>query len=269
MRAHTRLGPILVGLLLAAALAPSAAAVSLPSEAAVASAEASALTKINAERTARGLVALRLDGRVAALARERAVYMADNDLLSHTHAGGLAVWDLMTQQGIAWYGAGEIIALNTTSSLTSSATTAVKGWLGSPPHKAIMLSTQYNYIGIGLAVSPSTGRRYWAGVFLRGPDRTGGWARITSVSRTVTSSTTAKVTIRWTGGDTKLQILTAGFRTYQIQRRLDGGAWRAYADTTGTHVTKSWPRGHVVEFRVRAGDKAGNWGGWRVVKVKP
>lgn len=269
MRARARLGPLVAGLLLVAVLAPGAAAVSMPSETAVASAEASALAGINAQRTSRGLVALRLDGRVAALARERAVYMAENDLLSHTHAGGLAVWDLMTAQGITWYGAGEIIALNTTTDPTASAAAAVKAWLGSAPHRAIMLSTQYNYVGFGLAVSPATGRRYWAGVFLRGPDRTGGWARIASVSKTATSASTSRVTIRWTGGDTKLQVLTAGFRTYQIQRRLDGGPWRAYADTTGTSVTKSWPRGHVIEFRVRAGDKAGNWGSWRSVKVKP
>ena len=114
--------------------------------------------------------------------------MAQTDVLSHTHADGKMAWDLMTEQGIAWYGAGEIIAYNSTDSLTGSATTAVKGWLGSPPHKSIMLSTGYNYIGMGLAVSSATGRRYWAGVFLKGPDRTGAWAKVTSVSKHVVSA---------------------------------------------------------------------------------
>ena len=178
---------LLLVVLLGALLVPAASAVTMPSEASVRTAEASALTKINAQRSAHGLVKLRLDPRLASLARERAVYMAQNDLLSHTHAGGKAVWDLMNDDGITWYGAGEIIALNTTSSLTGSATTAVKGWLGSPPHRSIMLSTQYNYIGMGVAVSPNTGRRYWAGVFLKGPDRTGAWSKITSVSKHVVS----------------------------------------------------------------------------------
>ena len=269
MRSPARhLLPLGLVLVLAAALAPAVAAAELPGEAAVAAAEASAVAKINDQRTSRGLVALRLDSRLAALARERAVYMAETDVLSHTHAGGLMVWDMMTDAGIAWYGAGEIIAYNGTESLTASATTAVTGWLGSPPHKSIMLSTTYNYFGMGLAVSPTTGRRYWAGVFLKGPDRTGAWAKIGKVSKTVTSATKVKVTIRWSGADTKLQILTSGFRSYQIQRRIDGGAWYDYGTTTATSMTKSWKRGHTYEFRVRAHDKVGNWGGWKSIKIK-
>ena len=39
-------------------------------------------------------------------------------------------------------------------------------------HKAIMTSTNYNYIGYGAAVSAS-GKRYYAGVFGKVPDETG------------------------------------------------------------------------------------------------
>jgi uncharacterized protein YkwD len=256
-----------VALLVLAVLAPAAVLAADPSEAALKTAEASALTKINKERTDRGLVKLRLDPRIAELARERAVYMASRDILSHEHAGGLAVWDMMSASGIIWYGAGEIIAYNTTSSLAGSATTAVHGWMGSPPHKSIMLSTQYNYIGMGLAVSPATGRRYWAGVFLKGPDRTGAWAKIGSVSRHATSATKSRVTIHWSGADTKLQVLTSGFRYFQTQRRYDDHAWFDYGTTTSTSTTRTWTRGHVWQFRVRARDKAGNWGGWKTVTI--
>ncbi len=264
-----RLGPLGLVMLLAVSLAPVASAsVAMPSEASVSAAETSALTRINDQRASRGLVRLRLDSRLAALARERAVYMAENDLLSHTHAGGQAVWDLMSAQGIAWYGAGEIIALNSTSALTSSAATAVKSWLGSAPHKAIMLSTQYNYIGMGVAVSPTTGRRYWAGVFMKGPDRTGAWVKITSVAKSVASAKTAKVVIRWTGADTRLQVLTSGLARYETQRRVDGGAWSATTVTGTRSTTKWWARHHVYQFRIRAVDKAGNPGSWKVVTVR-
>lgn len=269
MRSPARhLVPLGLILVLAAAFAPVAAAVELPDETAVAAAEASAVAKINDQRASRGLVALRRDSRLAALARERAVYMAQTDVLTHTHAGGLMVWDMMTNVGIAWYGAGEIIAYNSTSSLTSSATTAVTGWLGSPPHKSIMLATTYNYFGMGLAVSPTTGRRYWAGVFLKGPDRTGPWTKIGKITRSATSANSMKVKIRWSGADTSLQVLTSGFLTYQTQRRLDGGAWYDYGTTTATSMSRSWKRRHTYEFRVRARDKAGNWGGWKVVRIK-
>ncbi len=257
-----------VALLVLAVLAPAAVLAADPSESSLKTAEASALTKINKQRTDRGLVKLRLDPRIAALARERAVYMASTDVLSHVHAGGLAVWDMMSAAGIEWYGAGEIIEYNTTASLTGSATTAVNGWLGSPPHKSIMLSTKYNYIGMGMAVSPSTGRRYWAGVFLTGPDRTGAWTRMGSVSKHATSATKSRVTIHWSGADTKLQTLTSGFRYFQTQRRVDDKAWFDYGTTTKTSTTRSWTRGHVWQFRVRARDKAGNWGGWKVVTLK-
>jgi hypothetical protein len=194
--------------------------------------------------------------------------MAEHDLLSHTHSGGQAVWDMMSAAGIVWYGAGEIIAYNSTSDLTASATTAVKGWLGSPPHKSIMLSTKYNYIGMGVAVSSATGRRYWAGVFLKGPDRTGAWTKIGSVSKHAVTSSATRVTVRWSGADTKLQILTSGLRYFQTQRRTDGHVWFDYGTTTKTSMTRTWVRGHVYEFRVRARDKAGNWGGWKTVTVK-
>jgi uncharacterized protein YkwD len=262
-----RLVPVVLGLLLLASLAPVAAAATLPDAAAVTAAEASALDKINDQRVSHGLVKLRLDSRIATIARARADYMAQTDVLSHEHEGGKMAWDLMTEAGVTWYGAGEIIAYNTTSSLTSSATTAVKGWLGSPPHKSIMLSTSYNYVGMGLAVSPVTGRRYWAGVFLKGPDRTGAWAKLGSISKHVVSASKMKVTLRWSGADTKLQVLTSGFRYFQTQRRIDGGSWYDYGVTTRTSTTRTWTRGHTVEFRVRSRDKDGNWGAWKTIKV--
>jgi len=263
-----RLLPVGLGLLMLLSLAPSVAAVTMPSDADVTAAETKARELINAERTSRRLVGLKLDTRVAAIARERALYMAQTDVLSHEHEGGKMAWDLMTDAGIAWYGAGEIIAYNSTSAPTSSASSAVSGWLGSPPHKAIMLSNDYNYFGLGFAVSPTTGRRYWAGVFLKGPDRTGAWVKMGTVTKTVTSTTTVTVTTRWSGGDTKLQVLTSGFRYYQVQRQVDGGAWVDYGVTTATSLKKWWSRHHTYVVRVRARDKDGNWGAWRSVTIR-
>ena len=54
--------------------------------------------------------------------------------------------------------------------------------------------------------------------------------------------------------------MTSGLKQFQTQRREDGGAWFDYGTTTRTSATHTWARGHVWEFRVRARDKAGNWG---------
>ena len=264
-----RLAPIALGLVLLGSLAPGtfAADTSGTSETAIAAAEMDALTLTNKRRTAAGLRPLRLDPRIAALARDRAEYMARTGSFSHTQSGGTSVFDLIADQQISWYGAGEIIAWNTSASLAYSATFAVQGWMNSPSHKSIVMSKGYNYVGFGLAIA-NDGKRYWAGVYLKGPDRTGAYAKIKSAASRSVSSTKTKVYFAWGGSDIKLQVLTSGFRYFETARRIDGGAWASYGTTTATSVVRYWPKGHTWEFRVRARDKAGNWGPWQYRTIK-
>jgi hypothetical protein len=140
--------------------------------------------------------------------------------------------------------------------------------MGSPSHRAIVLSDDYNYVGFGVAVA-SNGTRYWAGVYLRGPDRTGSWARIGTWSKVNLDSKYARVTVRWSGGDTRLQVLTSGLRYFQAQRRRDGGAWYDYGTTTAGHLTARWMRGHTYELRLRSRDRRGNWSGWVTRTIVP
>ena len=260
-----RIAPVALALIL---LAPAAIPVAASTtDTAAASAEAAALTYANLERTSRGLVPLRLDARVAAIAHARAVTMAEADQLSHDQADGNNVFDILSANGVTWFGAGEIIAWNNTAELSASAKGAVSQWIHSAGHKAILLSTGYNYVAFGVAVSTS-GKTYWAGVYIKGPDRSGAWASLSAPIRQILSSTRTRVVFRWTGSDTKLQILTAGLRYYQVERRIAGGAWVSYGTTTATSLATSWSRGHTYEFRVRAVDRVGNWGSWTTVRVK-
>ena len=55
--------------------------------------------------------------------------------------------------------AGEIIAWNMSSPVSTSAETAIDQWMHSAGHKAQILSTQHNYAGVGVAVDG--GRTYW------------------------------------------------------------------------------------------------------------
>ncbi|HYH92355.1 MAG TPA: CAP domain-containing protein [Candidatus Saccharimonadales bacterium] len=263
-----RLGLLSLVFALGALLLPAATLAADTSSTAVSAAESRALTLINAERTERGLVALRLDSRLEKIAGARASYMASTGVFSHTEKDGDNVFDRIEAADITWYGAGEIIAWNTVSDLDGSADYAAQAWMNSSGHKAIIISKDYNYVAFGLAVA-SNGRRYWAGVFMKGPDRTGAWAKVADVSKSRVSSSYSKVTISWGGADTKLQVLTAGLRDFQFQRRRDGGSWVDSGTTTATSYTKNWWVGHVYELRVRARDKNGNWGGWKYVTVKP
>ncbi len=265
-----RFVPFVLSLTIVALLGPVAASAADPllTSAVMRDTEVRTLDLINAQRTARGLVAVRLDTRLADIARSRAAYMARTGDFDHVQSGGVTVFDLITAHRITWFGAGEIIAWNTASDASDSAAMAVRQWMASPTHKAIIVSRAYNYAAFGMAVSAS-GRRYYAGAFLKGPDRTGAWAKVTSVTSAPVDTLRARVLLRWAGSDTRLQVLTAGFRYFEIQRRSAGGVWRTYGTTTSTSASRTWTQGHTYEVRVRARDRAGNWGPWRTISITP
>jgi uncharacterized protein YkwD len=257
-----------LALILIAGLIPASAATVSASADTIAAAEQQALILTNKRRTDRGLVPLRLDARLARIARERAQYMADTGRFSHTQANGVTVFDKIDAARIRWYGAGEIIAWNTAGPLDYSASFAVRGWMGSPSHRAIVVSRDHNYVGFGLAIADD-GTRYWAGVYLRGPDRTGGWMRFGTFSKVNLSALWARGTVRWTGGDTRLQVLTSGHRYFHVLWRRAGGSWHSLGTTRATSLTKWWRRGWVYEVRVRERDRAGNWGAWKTRTIRP
>ena len=246
-----------------------AAAITLPAfdAATLSIARADLATIVNQQRVAHGLVAVRVDAQATALAASRAGTMAAMDALGHAGPDGRTTFDLIRASGMTWFGAGEVVAFNTYPDEPESTGQAVADWLASPTHTAIVLSNTYNYVGFAAAVSAS-GARYYAGVFLQLPDRTPGWAAAGPTTTAVVDSTTAKVTLRWTGGDVRLQVLTAGLRDYEVQRRLAGGTWQAVAITTRSSLSVTVARGHSYEFRVRSRDKAGNRSAWSSVSVR-
>lgn len=258
---------LLAGLLLVPLAGPVAATSAEPVTGAVLTQSGLDLVLLmNRQRAARDLVALRIDPDLMAIARDRAQVMAANDVMSHTEPNGQKVFDRLNQAGLTWYGAGEIIAWNNYPTEPLSVAESIRAWMASPGHRAIMVSTGYNYVGFGAAVS-ATGLRYYAGVFVKEPDETGAWARFGTVTRRSVDARHVRVTIRWSGGDTRLQVLTSGLRYFQVQRRQVGGAWWSWGTTTATSRSITWTRDHDHEIRVRARDNAGNWGSWRIIRV--
>jgi uncharacterized protein YkwD len=256
----------LAALLLSAAAGPAAAA-----DLTVLEAERYVVTLINQQRAAIGLLPLRVDTRVEKVARARSADMARYHYFDHRNHDGRYAWDMMEDAGITWYWAGEIIAWNNWGTLKESAEAANRGWHDSPPHYALVSSKDYNYIGAGYAYDASLGRKLWTAVFLKGPDRSGAWAKVasTSVSTCTTNSAYKRFAFSWTGSDLRLQVLTAGLRYYQVQRRMDAGAW-VWVSTSTTSTSRSGclPRGHAWEFRIRGRDKVGNYGSWATLKLQ-
>jgi uncharacterized protein YkwD len=255
----------------AAAAATSTGATTSDDTAAISAAETAMVSALNADRTAHGLVAVRVDARLMAIARARSNDMVAKGYFSHTQPDGRNVFDILTAQHISWYNAGEIIAWNNYP-MDSTVSAANRQWLGSPGHYAILMSSGYNYVGVGLAVNPTTGVKMWTAVYIKGPDRTA--AKATAYTPQVASGptvSTRKVKLVWTGYDPRLQVLTAGLRSYYVQRRVDGGTWTSVlSSTTHRYTYLTLSRGHLYEFRFAARDRAGNAGAWvmRVVDLR-
>jgi uncharacterized protein YkwD len=264
LRHARRLLPLVVAALALSTAAGPAAAADLT----VAQAERYVVSLLNQQRQAAGLVPLRVDTRIESLARQRSADMAKYNYFDHRHHDGRYVWDMMTDAKITWYWAGEIIAWNNWGTLKESAEAAARGWRNSAPHYAIVTSKDYNYIGAGYAYDSGDGRKLWTAVFLKGPDRTGAWAKL-GTSATTTCSTSRGyryLKYSWSGADYRLQVLTAGLRYFQVQRRIDGGTWQWVAtSTTATSRAGCVPSGHKYEYRIRARDRAGNVGSWTQV----
>jgi uncharacterized protein YkwD len=217
---------------------------------------------LNQDRQEAGLVPVRTDPRLMAIAAARSADMAAKHYFSHTQPDGRNVFDLLGSNHVTWYGAGEIIAWNNYPMYLTTGTANAQ-WMASPGHHAIIVSADFNYFGVGLAVDQSTGKKYWTAVFIKGPDRT---PAVASSSRTLSAwatSRTRTATVSWAGYDPKLQVLTAGLRSFAVQVRTDGGSWRSvFASTTGRSWSfRAW-RGHRYEVRVSALDRAGNRGTW-------
>jgi uncharacterized protein YkwD len=259
---------LLLGVALLAGLVAAPATTAADETLTVSSAEIAMVAALNADRHEKGLVPVRIDTRLMAIARARSADMVAHNYFSHTQPDGRNVFDIIKASGITWYAAGEIIAKNDYPTFTTSLQAANLGWLGSPGHYAIVISTTYNYVGVGLAVD-SSGNKYWTAVYLKGPDRTG--AKAVARTPTVTAGSTSsrrKVTVSWSGADVRLQVLTSGLYTYWIQRQTDTNWWvTVSSNTTRTSKAFDLARHHTYHFRIRARDKAGNWGNWSTVGV--
>ena len=114
---------------------------------------------VNSERTAQGLTALQKDSRLAALAQQKAEDMAKNQYFSHTSPTYGSAFDMLKAAGYSYKTAGENIAMG-----QKSAASVMDGWMHSSGHRANILHTSYEKIGVGYAVS-ADGTPYWVQIF--------------------------------------------------------------------------------------------------------
>ena len=261
-----RLAPLtlaLLGLLTAIQATPVAAGAGLST------AETELIRLINKDRTDRGLIPYRSYSLLNRIADARSYNMATKHYFGHRQPDGRTAFDMIDASGTTWYAAAEDIAWNNYADAVGSAIMANNQWMGSSAHRAAILSTSYNYVGVGLQIDSSNGHRIWTALFLKAPDHTGGWVAFQPQPDTaaetlaVEDATSRSVTVSWRGGDVRLSTLTAGFDHYQVRRKIDSGSWVYLAhSTTSTSRTFTAYPGHIYRFSVRACDRRGNCGAW-------
>jgi uncharacterized protein YkwD len=216
-------------------------------------------TWLNRDRVAAGLVPLRVWSSLASMATDRAGRMAASGVMSHAAAGG-SVGTALTRAGLPWLGNGEIIGESSYAWGTPAANNLYGMWKYSSAHHAIMFSASYNYVGAGF-VRRSDGTTWASVVFTESPDHTSPTARNGTVSHIGTT-----VSFTWSGRDVRLQTHTAGLRSFDLQYRVDSGAWRLIRnDTTATSIRLTGrAHGHSYSFRVQSADRRGNLSRWTI-----
>jgi len=215
------------------------------------------LAWVNRDRVAAGLRALRAWPALQAVADARSEAMATDGALSHT-AGGADPGAAITSAGLPWYAYGEAIGQTSYAWGSRAASSLYTMWMASPPHRAILLSARYNYIGVGIA-RDADGRTWSSLLLTESADHTRPGAYNGALTRSGTT-----IRFAWSGSDPLLQTHTAGLRGFNIQYRMDYGPWHQIRTgiTARALSLTGRPRGHSYAFRVQAVDRQGNLSAW-------
>jgi uncharacterized protein YkwD len=131
-------------LMLAATSSPASAATSLP--------RTQLLYRINQTRRAHHLPLVYPSPRLQIAAAHHSDDMVSRDYFAHTSPAGSTVGTRIVNSGFvsgySWLG-GETLAWGTGTLATPLST--VRAWLASPEHRAILLSSQFHWVGISRA----------------------------------------------------------------------------------------------------------------------
>lgn len=107
--------------------------------------ESKMVNLVNQARLSQGIRPLTVNGGLTSLARLKSQDMVNKNYFSHTSPTYGSPFEMMRQAGISYRTAGE--------NLAGSATTesAHQSLMNSPGHKANILNTNFNQIGVGIA----------------------------------------------------------------------------------------------------------------------
>jgi uncharacterized protein YkwD len=120
-----------------------------PAPSGLTAAEQALLAAVNSARAANGLAALSIDSRLEQAARDHTADLLANNVFTHDFIKAGTAYPFSTW--IGWYYSGACAAENLALGQPSlDASSAVSLWLGSPGHRANLLSSSYRIVGVAL-----------------------------------------------------------------------------------------------------------------------
>jgi uncharacterized protein YkwD len=126
--------------------------------------ESKLVSLTNQARAAAGLRALKVDAKLASIARWRSKDMIQRNYFSHTILGtSYNVFHVLDQKGYCYRVAGENIGWNNYPDDVAT-TTIQRQFMESPDHRANILGRSWDVIGIGAYKGP-TGKKMWTVLF--------------------------------------------------------------------------------------------------------
>jgi uncharacterized protein YkwD len=219
------------------------------------SVETTFLNWINTVRVGKGLVPLRLHPGLVKLAGDWAAHSASTGVLALPSCTSC----MLTDYGVQKYNYGSMESWSTYNWGADAINSIESGWKQHSTEWAKLMSSTFNYVGIGVAYRASNGSM-WVTVFeTESRDRTSPWAKTGTATHTG-----GTVSWSWNGGDTKLQSHTSGLQNFDVQYRVDGGTWTTIkSGTTAKSLTlTNRASGHSYGIRVRSRDNRGYVSAW-------
>jgi uncharacterized protein YkwD len=121
------------------------------------------LDAVNRERSRHGLPPMLAHAALARAASAHSADQARQGRLSHTGSDGSTVGQRLQREGYRWSSVGENVAGG-----QATAAEVVAAWIGSPGHRAIMLTAGENHAGVGYAAAAQHPlRHFWTLVVAR------------------------------------------------------------------------------------------------------
>lgn len=116
---------------------------------------------VNIERAKNGLAALNENWELSRIARYKSNDMVNKNYFSHQSPTYGSPFDMIKAFGLTYKSAAENIAKG-----QNSASSVVSSWMSSPGHRANILNSSFNQIGVG-AAKDSKGNLYWTQMFIK------------------------------------------------------------------------------------------------------